>query len=101
MGLPITATGQATTDTQFQRCAQFQLPNGSLLEIVEPTPTVLLTYVGPVVCIPVDDLHRARHDLEARATEFISSIFRTAEGLGCFYFRAPDEHVYQLQGPCP
>ena len=98
MGLAATEEGVPVTDTQFTRYAQFQMPNGSVLEIVEPAEGVRQLYDAPIVCLTVDDLAQARRELESHQIEFVAPIFKTQEGWAWTYFRAPDGHVYQIQG---
>ena len=99
MGLPIVEEGVPVTDTQFSRYAQVKLPNGLVLEIVEPKDTVAQLYHAPIVSITDDDVARARHELEERQIKFVAPVFDTQEGWGWTYFHAPDGNVYQLQGP--
>jgi catechol 2,3-dioxygenase-like lactoylglutathione lyase family enzyme len=99
MGLAVTEEGVPVTDTQFTRYAQITMPNGVVLEIVEPGETVRELYKAPIVSITVDDVAQARRDLEGRQVEFLAPIFDTKKGWGWTYFRAPDGNVYQIQGP--
>jgi catechol 2,3-dioxygenase-like lactoylglutathione lyase family enzyme len=99
MGLPVAEEGVPVTDTQFDRYAQIKLPNGVVLEIVEPKETAAQLYHAPVVSITVDDVARARKELEERQVKFVAPIFDTGKGWGWTYFQAPDGAVYQLQGP--
>jgi predicted enzyme related to lactoylglutathione lyase len=98
MGLAVTQEGVPVTDTQFTRYAQIGLPNGPVLEIVEPDEFVRQLYTAPIVSFTVDDVAQARRELEGRQVEFVAPIFSTGEGLGWTYFRAPHRNVYQLQG---
>jgi hypothetical protein len=99
MGLAVTEEGVPVTDTQFMRYAQIPMPNGVMLEIVEPGETVRQLYRAPIVSITVDDVAQARRELEGRKIEFLTPIFDTKQGFGWTYFRAPDGNVYQIQGP--
>src|SRR5437773_6059972 len=99
MGLAVTEEGVPVTDTQFTRYAQITMPNGVVLEIVEPSESVRQLYKAPIVSITVDDLAQARRELEGRKIEFLTPIFDTRKGFGWTYFRAPDGNVYQIQGP--
>ncbi len=98
LGLPITAEGIPVTDIQFTRYAQFTLPTGGVLEIVEPAAGVGQLYTAPIVSFTVDDIRQARRELEDRQIVFVAPIFRTQDGWGWTYFRAPDGNIYQLQG---
>jgi hypothetical protein len=70
-----------------------------VLEIVEPKEPAAQLYHAPVVSITVDDVARARKELEERQVKFVAPIFDTGKGWGWTYFQAPDGAVYQLQGP--
>jgi catechol 2,3-dioxygenase-like lactoylglutathione lyase family enzyme len=99
MGLAVTEEGVPVTDTQFTRYAQITMPNGVVLEILEPGETVRQLYKAPIVSITVDDVAQARRELEGRKIGFLTPIFDTMIGFGWTYFRAPDGNVYQIQGP--
>ena len=99
MGLPVTEEGVPVTDTQFTRYAQITMPNGVVLEVVEPGEAVRQLYKALIVSITVDDLAQARRELEGRKVEFLTPVFDTGKGHGWTYFRAPDGNVYQIQGP--
>src|ERR1700690_1781632 len=77
MGLAVTEKGVPVTDTQFTRYAQITMPNGVVLEIVEPTETVRQLYKAPIVSITVEDLAEARRELEDRKIELLTPIFDT------------------------
>ena len=99
MGLTVTEEGVPVTDTQFTRYAQIKMPNGVVLEVVEPDKTVRELYNAPIISFTVDDILQSRYELEGRQIEFVAPIFDTREGWGWTYFRAPDGNVYQIQGP--
>ena len=99
LGLAVTAEGVPVTDVQFTRYAQIAMPAGGVLEIVEPTAAVQHLYTAPIVALTVDNVTQARRELEQRQVAFVSPIFRTQDGWGWTYFRAPDGNIYQLQGP--
>lgn len=98
LGLTVTAEGVPVTDSQFTRYAQITLPTGGVLEVVEPTDNVRQLYTAPIVSFTVDDVAQARQELEEWQVVFVAPIFRTGDGWGWTYFRAPDGHIYQLQG---
>jgi catechol 2,3-dioxygenase-like lactoylglutathione lyase family enzyme len=99
MGFAVLEEGVPVIDTQFTRYAQIGLPNGMVLEIVEPGEQVRHLYTAPILSITVDDVLQARRTMENKQTEFVAPIFDTKQGWGWTYFRAPDGHVYQIQGP--
>jgi catechol 2,3-dioxygenase-like lactoylglutathione lyase family enzyme len=98
LGLTVTAEGTPTTDTQFTRYTQFSLPAGGVIEVVEPIADVQQLYTAPIISLTVDDLTQARKELEEQQVIFVAPIFRTSDGWGWTYFRAPDGNIYQLQG---
>jgi predicted enzyme related to lactoylglutathione lyase len=98
MGLAVTDEGIPVTDTQFTRYAQIKMPNGVVLEVVEPDQRVRQLYTAPIVSLTVDDVAQARRELEGLQVELVAPIFSTKEGWGWTYFRAPDGNVYQIQG---
>ena len=100
MGLAVDEEGVPTIDTQFTHYAQIRMPNGVVLEIVDPNEAVREIYNGPIVSITVDDVAQTRRELENKHIEFVAPVFETKEGWGWTYFRAPDGRVYQIQGPC-
>jgi catechol 2,3-dioxygenase-like lactoylglutathione lyase family enzyme len=99
MGLAIRSEGVPSTDKQFSRFAQVEMPNGVVLEIVEPRAEFRENYKAPVVSMTVDDVSKARRELEGKQIEFVSPIFFAGDGWSWSYFRAPDGNVYQIQGP--
>lgn len=101
MSMSVAEEGVPVTDAQFSRYAQINMPNGVVLEIVEPSDAVAQLYHAPIVSITSDDLAQARRELEERQIAFLTPTFDTKQGYGWAYFRAPDGNVYQLQGPYP
>jgi len=99
MGLSVVEDGVPVTDTQFTRYALLKMPNDVVLEIVEPGALVRDLYTAPIVSFTVDDVAKARREMESRDVAFVTPIFDTKQGWGWTYFRAPDGNVYQIQGP--
>lgn len=100
MGLSVREQGVPVTDTQFTRYALFALPQGGTLEVLEPQEQARELYNAVMVSLTVDDVVLARRELESSGVEFVAPIFRTPDGEGWTYFRAPDGHIYQLAGAC-
>lgn len=100
LGLSITAEGTPITDLQFTRYVQLALPTGGVLEIVEPRAEVQQLFSTPIVSLTVEDVQQARRELEEQQITFVAPLFRTEDGYGWTYFRAPDGNIYQLQGHC-
>ena len=100
LGLAPGASGVPVTDPQFARYAQFSVPDRTTIEIVEPTPAARPLYCGPVLCLTVDDLARARAELAGKGTRFVTPVITAGDGWGWTYLRAPGGQVFQLHGPC-
>ncbi len=101
MGLPVKARGTPVTDLQFQRYAQFQLPNGMILESVEPVPDCEGRFSGPVVTLTVSNLNQSIDQLERQGMRFLTSPFDSGDGWAWIYFQLPGSTTFQLQGPYP
>jgi len=99
MGLKISDSGVPTTDLQFTRYVQFTLPNGSVLEVVEPKEHVRELYTAPMISLTVDSLPQAQRELEEMHTEVVAPVVATNDGWAWIYVRAPDGNIYQIQGP--
>ena len=97
MGLEISRQGTPVNDTQFARYAVIQMPNDVMFELFEPTEAVRKLFGGPVVSFTVADLDEARHEMEARGIEFVSSLIDDGATWRWIYFRAPDGNIYLLQ----
>jgi hypothetical protein len=99
LGLAISDSGIPTADLQFTRFVQFTLPNGSVLEVVEPKEHVRELYTAPIVSFTVDNLPQAQHELEEMHAEIVAPVVSTKDGWAWMYVRAPDGSIYQIQGP--
>lgn len=77
----------------------WKLPDGGLVEIFsEDEPDHLFFTTGPVAGFTVDDVTRARAELEEAGVEFLGPMERV-EGRGWSFFRGPDGNVYEITGP--
>ncbi len=82
----------------------FRLPGGDhdYVEVFGPTdPDSAFYTTGPVVGFVVDDLEKARTELQAAGVELIGPLVwsRRIKGYGWFHFRGPDGNIYgMLQG---
>lgn len=99
MGIPVAEEGIPSTDTQFTRFAQIKMPNGSVLEIVEPNEESRKLYTSSIFSITVDDVVQARREMELKQITFVAPIFQDKQGWCWTYFQAPDGNIYQIQGP--
>ncbi len=98
MGLSLTAEGAPVVDTQFKRFAQFTLPGGAVIEVVEPIETLRELYNGIIYSITVDDIILAQKEMSKKNIEFVSPLFDDKNGWGWIYFRSPDGTIWQIQG---
>ena len=99
IGLDFKESGVPATDTQFTDFAQFEMPNGIVLEVVKPNASVRQLYKAPILSISVDDVGQARREMESKQIEFVAPTFNDTHGWGWTYFRALDGNIYQIQGP--
>ena len=97
MGLTRTNEGTPVTDTRLTRYVQYQLPNGDMVEIVDGDASVREDLKAPVVQFEVDDVSKARREMEDHGIEFISPLYHS-QGDGWTYFKAPNGQVYAIAG---
>jgi len=98
LGLDLTAQGVATVDTHFSRYAYARLPDGSTLEIVEPTDAAAHLRGRHIPCLKVEDILQARDEFTRRGAAVISRLFEDGAGLGWLYVQAPGGSIYQIYG---
>jgi hypothetical protein len=98
LGMSVQSHGVPVVDTQFRRYAQFVLPDGVTLEVVEPQPELAHLHNITIVCLTVDDLAEALRELATSRQSPITAIFTDGTDWGWTYLRAPDGGIYQLQG---
>ena len=98
MNLALTDEGTPVVDTQFKRYAQFALPGGAVIEVVEPIETLRKLYNGIIYSITVDNVVLARKEMVQKNIEFVSPLFDDKNGWGWIYFRSPDGAIWQIQG---
>jgi hypothetical protein len=98
LGLVVKSEGTPLTDTRFTRYVQFDLPDGSMVEIFDGDASARLSFSTPIVQFQVDDVVGARHEMEQKGIAFLGDTYHS-EGEGWAYFRAPDGHVYLIGGP--
>ncbi len=98
LGLVVKSEGTPVTDTRFTRYAQFALPDGSMLEILDGDAAARLSFATPIAQFQVDDVAAARREMECKGIVFLGNTYHNG-GEGWAYFRAPDGHVYLIGGP--
>jgi hypothetical protein len=84
--------------------AVFVLPNGDVFEIMAPRidrrQPELVELECPKAEFLVDDVKKARQDMEQLGVEFVGPVY-TAEKHAWTNFRAPDGHLYGLTDDRP
>jgi catechol 2,3-dioxygenase-like lactoylglutathione lyase family enzyme len=99
LGLSVKDEGTPATDMRFARYVQFELPDQSVIEVLDAGPVPPEGFSAPVVQLRVEDVIVAREEMERKGVEFLGATYRS-EGEGWAYFRAPDGNVYLIGGPC-
>ena len=97
MGLTVLSQGTPVTDTRLTRYVQYQLPNGDMVEVVDGDLSVRETLKVPVVQFEVDDVGKARREMESKGIEFIGPLYHSGAA-GWTYFKAPNGDVYVIGG---
>ena len=78
----------------------FRLPNGDKIEVFGPGDREHEHFdTGPVAGFLVDDVKKARADLEAAGITFIGTVHEAADGGSWSHFRGPDGNVYEVTTP--
>jgi hypothetical protein len=98
LGLVVKSEGTPVTDTRFTRYAQFALPDGSMLEILDGDAAAQRSFAAPIAQFAVDDVVAARAEMESKGVAFVGNTYHSG-GEGWAYFRAPDGNVYLIGGP--
>lgn len=81
--------------------SRFVLPNGTEVHVYGPADSDHDFFdSGPVVGFLVDDVEKARNELEAAGVTFIGDVQRSATHVWN-HFRAPDGNVYELMAERP
>jgi glyoxylase I family protein len=74
----------------------FKLPNGQLFEVFGPGNQYQELMDSPSIAFDVDDIDKARTELETQGVKFVSDIERGAHGAAWTFFEGPDGYLYQL-----
>ncbi|HLD94985.1 MAG TPA: VOC family protein [Anaerolineales bacterium] len=74
----------------------FKLPTGQLFEVFGPGNRYQKLMNSPAIAFDVDDIDRARAELEAKGVKFVSEIERGSHGDAWTFFEGPDGYLYQL-----
>ncbi len=79
-----------------------RLPNGDTVEVFGPGDVEHEHFeTGPVAGFLVDDVARARVELEAAGVAFIGQVHDADDGGSWSHFRGPDGNVYEITTPAP
>lgn len=72
------------------------LPNGDKVELFGEGSAYNTDFTHPVAGFLVDDIDKARAEMEAAGIEFFGPIERMEDGYAWTHFRAPDGFIYEL-----
>ncbi len=90
LGLPL-----PDVDTE-NNIAIFHFPNGQLFEVFGPGSSGKELMNTPAISFDVDDIVRARVELEADGIKFVTDIERASDGDAWCYFEGPDGFLYAI-----
>ena len=80
--------------------AVFRLPNGDKVEVFGPGDREHGHFdTGPVAGFLVDDVRRARADLESAGISFFGPVHEAHDGGSWSHFRGPDGNIYEITTP--
>ena len=99
MGMHIADEGVAVSDYHFNRYAQINMPDETVIEIVEPKSEFKDQFTHPIISITDDQLEERVNHMLAEGIVFISDVIHANDGWGWIYFKTHEEIVFQLQGP--
>ena len=74
---------------------QFEVPSGRLFEVFGPESRFDRLHTCPVLGSQVEDVRRARSELESQGVEFATEVDGD-ESEAWTYFRGPDGYLYEL-----
>ena len=79
-----------------RKIAIFQLPTGQLFEIFGPGSGYQELMNAPALAFDVDDIGKARTELETKGVKFVTEVERGSEGDAWTYFEGPDGFLYEI-----
>ena len=74
----------------------FRLSSGQLFEVFGKGNKYHTIMKGPAIGFDVQDVSKARAELEAKGVKFITGIDRSTEGEAWTYFVGPDDNLYEI-----
>jgi catechol 2,3-dioxygenase-like lactoylglutathione lyase family enzyme len=77
--------------------AHFELPAGHLFEVLGPNNNWGRLTPYAAIAFEVEEVGRARRELEAKGVEFVGDIVVTDSSEAFTYFRGPDSYLYKLR----
>ncbi len=90
LGLPV------LMHDEKRKIAIFQLPSGQLFEVFGPGNQYHALMKTPTIAFDVEDIGKARAELEARQVRFVTRIDRGPQGDAWSYFVGPDGFLYEI-----
>ena len=75
------------------------MPNGLLLEVVEPAPAYAQLFTGPVPAMTVPMLQPFTQRLTEQGVQFLTEIIEGPAGWGWCYLQIPGAGLLCLHGP--
>ena len=97
MGLTVSSEGTPVTNKRVTRYVQYKLPNGDIVEIVDGDSSMRELLKVPVIQFEVDDVGKARREMERKGVEFVGPLYQS-EDEGWTFFKAPNGDVYSIGG---
>jgi catechol 2,3-dioxygenase-like lactoylglutathione lyase family enzyme len=76
---------------------EYELPSGQRFEVFGPRSRSYRLHSAPVLAFEVADIDSARRELKAAGIELLTRTNKRARDAYWFYFRAPDDFVYECQ----
>ena len=96
MGFEMEAQALTSHDTPFVRQTSFRMPNGVLLDVVEPKDAHADRYIHPVISLTVNDLAATRQHIEAQGIAFFTPTIDGPSGRRWSYFDSSEGYPHQL-----
>jgi hypothetical protein len=89
LGLKIVSQGIPAIDTQFTRYVQLTMPDGCVVEVVEPRDDLRPVYQGLIYSIAVSDVYLAKASMETEGIVFTTDSLGLSLSRGSLTKRPP------------